>query len=96
MAAQVSFGFGGKGGREYLYVPMVAVGEDRDGHFVFVVTPTEQGLGTVARRAVEVQTLSNEDDNLEVTSGLVDGELVVTAGVSRIVDGQPVRLLGTN
>ena len=34
-------------------------------------------------------------EGLEIIEGLSDGELVVTAGVSRIVDGQKVRLLET-
>ena len=93
MAAEVGFRFGGTGGRERILVPSVAVGQDRQGNFAFVVEPTEEGFGKVHRRAVQVGEL--EGEGLEIVEGLSDGDLVVTAGVTRIVDGQKVRLLGT-
>ena len=94
MAADVELSFGQSGGREHLYVPAVSVAEDRQGRYVYVVVPMEEGFGQVGRRAVGVGELSST--GLEILDGLKDGELVVTAGVSRIVDGQKVRLLGAN
>jgi len=92
MAAEVELMFGG-GGRDRLYVPGAAVGEDQqDRRFVYVVEPGEEGLGQVRRREVEVVE-EPTSVGLEVTKGLADGELVVTAGVTRIEDGQKVRLL---
>lgn len=92
MAANVSFSFGGSG-RPVLFAPSVAVGADRDGHFVYVVETQGDGFGVVRRRVVQVG-----DDitaaGLEIVSGLEDGEEVVVRGVTRIVDGQKVRLLG--
>ena len=91
MAAEVTFRFGG-GGRERIYLPPVAVGENRQGQrFVFVVEPTEEGLGTARRRLVEVGEIDSR--GMEILEGLEEGERVVTAGVSRIADGQEVRLL---
>ena len=95
MAAEVGFRFGSRSARERIYVPMVAVGEDRQGRFVYVVEPTEQGFGKVRRRAVQVAG-EPVDETLEIASGLNDGEQVVTAGVTRIVDGQKVRLMGAD
>ena len=46
--------------------------------------------GRVRRQPVEVGALTEE--GLEVLSGVEEGDLVVTAGVSRIVDGQEVRV----
>jgi len=94
MAAEAGFRFGATGGRERMYVPPAAVGEDRQGRFVYVVEPTEEGFGQVLRREVRVGEIATE--GLEIIEGLSDGELVVTAGVTRIVDGQKVRLLGAN
>lgn len=90
MAAEVEFRFAGDGeGR--LLVPTVAVGEDRAGRFVFVFEPGADGLGTARRRAVELGSVSFED--IEITSGIREGETVITAGVRRIQDGALVRLL---
>ena len=93
MAAEADFRFGGRGGREQIYVPSVAVGEDRQGaRFVFVVAEDSAGTLRAQRRGVTIGALGDEG-LIEVKEGLADGELVVTAGVSRITDGQEVRLL---
>jgi RND family efflux transporter MFP subunit len=91
MAAEVAFRFTNPDKREHLLVPPVAVGEDRQGRFVFVVVPGEDGLGTTYRRAVKVGSLT--ENGLEILEGVDDGDIVVIAGVSRIADGQTVRLM---
>jgi RND family efflux transporter MFP subunit len=91
MAAEVSFALATEGPAERIIVPAVAVGEDRQGRFVFTVEPTDGGLGVAHRVAVTVGELTS--DGLEILSGLQEGDLVITAGVSRIVDGQRVKLL---
>lgn len=91
MAAEVSFRFETAGTQERLIVPPVAVGEDHRGRFTFVVEELEEGFGVARRREVRVGDLTSE--GLEILSGLVEGELVITAGVSRIKDGQRVKLL---
>lgn len=92
MAAEVGFRLGGKGGKEGFVVPPVAVGQDRKGRYVFVAQQTKPGLGVVRRRSVEIGELSSR--GLEVKSGLKDGDLLVTAGVSQIRDGLEVKLTG--
>lgn len=93
LAAEVEVVFGGESQgdveRRFL-LPPSAVGKDEQGTFVFVVEPTEPGFGKVHRKAVEVGDLTS--DGLEVTNGIDDGQRVVTAGVSKIRDGQRVRL----
>ena len=90
MAAEVEFRFAGDGeGR--LLVPTLAVGEDREGRFVFIFDPGSDDEGTVRRRAVEVSGASSE--GIEVLSGIREGERVITAGIRRIQDGLQVRLL---
>jgi RND family efflux transporter MFP subunit len=92
MAAEASFRFESAGTQERMIVPAVAVGEDRSGRFVFIIEPSgEEGLGVAKRRAVTVGELTPE--GLEILEGVEEDELVITAGVSRIVDGQKVRLL---
>lgn len=93
MAAEIAFLFETPGQREVYLVPPVAVGEDRDGRYVFVVEPGEPGQGIVRRRAVEVGDLTAE--GFEVFEGLSDGDRVVTAGLSKIEDGQVVRFQGS-
>jgi RND family efflux transporter MFP subunit len=91
MAATVAFAFEEEGSSGRFFIPPVAVAEDREGRFLFVLTPTEPGFGVVHRRAVTVGELTGR--GLEIMEGLTDGELVVIAGVSRIGDGLKVRVL---
>lgn len=88
MAAEVGFRFATKGSAGRILLSAVAVGEDREGRFVFVLEPQGEGRGTVRRQAVTVGELTAE--GLEVTSGVKDGDLVVTAGVRRLGDGETV------
>jgi RND family efflux transporter MFP subunit len=97
MAAEVSFRFSTAGRSGRILVSPVAVGEDRDGRFVFVLE-SKKGAGdgetstaVVRRRAVTVGELTG--DGLEIQSGLEDGELVVTAGVRRLSNGERVKAL---
>jgi RND family efflux transporter MFP subunit len=91
MAAQVAFRFESGGDADSIYLPPVAVGEDRDGRYVFVLeSSAEAGVGTVHRRSVEV----NEElapEGIRILSGVAEGEVVVTAGVRRLRDGQRVK-----
>lgn len=93
MAATVTFRFEPEDDKDRIFVPPVAVGEDREGRYVFVLQRGEGELATASRRGVEVGDLTPE--GIEVLGGLTDGELLVTAGVRRIQDGQQVRLLAS-
>lgn len=90
MAAEIELTFEGAEDKERFVVPPLAVGGDHEGKFVFLAEPTEEGFATVKRKAVQVGDLTSE--GLEVQTGLVDGDRLVTAGVSRLRDGQKVRL----
>ena len=91
MTADVTFRFESKERSERFFVPAVAVGEDRQGRFVFLVEPSEEGFGITQRRAVTRGELTS--DGMEILEGLKDGERVVIAGISRVSDGQKVKLL---
>ena len=91
MAAEVRFEFESTDRAERVIVPLVAVGEDRNGRFVFVVHRVDSVTGVVLRRPVTVGVLTL-DEGFEILEGLVDEELVVTAGISRITDSMRVSL----
>ena len=91
MAADVVFRFPTIGPAGQLVVPFVAVGEDRQGRFVFVLEPRDDGNWIARRRSVELAGPSAT--GLLVGAGLTAGELIATAGVRRLVDGQVVSLL---
>jgi RND family efflux transporter MFP subunit len=91
MAAEVVFNFEQAGQRGRILVPPEAVGQDHRGRFVFVVIPgDESGAGVVKRRNVEVGELTGQ--GLEITTGLVDGDQLVTAGLSFLEDGRRVKM----
>ena len=91
MAADVDF----TGSREADYagtvVPAVAVGEDDRGNYVYVLETDADARWFAKRRSVELGDLT--PSGLQIASGLSEGELIVTAGVRRIEDGQQVKLL---
>jgi len=71
-------------------LPAIAVGQDKGGNFVWVVAPQSDGMASVSRRGVEVGDLAGA--GLTIEEGLDVGELVATAGVSKLTEGQIVRL----
>jgi RND family efflux transporter MFP subunit len=95
MAADVSFQFADDGNRDRIFVPAYAVGEDRQGTFVFLLERgDENGVGVVRRLPVQVGSELMPEGRLEIVSGLAIGQRIVTAGVRRLTDGQRVKLLG--
>ena len=92
MAAMVSVNFESSDQKERYIIPTSAVMEDRQGRFVYIVepSPSEQGFGKIHRKNVEVGQLTG--DGLEILQGLKDGDRVVTAGMSRVIEGQKVRI----
>jgi len=92
MAANVALTISGGVFDAGMVVPFVAVGEDHRGRFVFVLEPTENEHWRVRRRSVEVG--GPVLDGVLIRSGLEEGELIATAGVRRLIDGQFVTLLG--
>ena len=95
MAAAVDVAFGNDEVPDRFILPAHAVGEDRVGRFVFVAEPAPDaaGLAVVHRRPVTVGAFAAS--GLEVLDGLAEGERVVVAGVSRLHDGDTVRLDAT-
>jgi RND family efflux transporter MFP subunit len=70
-----------------LVVPAEAVGRDLGGAYVFVV----DGNNISRKRDVEVGL--SDGTSVELTSGVKAGELVVTVGLFRLRDGDPVKIV---
>lgn len=90
MAAVVEMVFGEENGSPRFVLPGHAIGEDAAGRFVFVAEPAGDGLAVVRRRPVTVGAFAAA--GLEVEAGIEDGDLVVTAGIGRLLDGDTVQL----
>ena len=61
------------------------------GRYVFVLAPQGDGEALALRRQVDLGGLT--DDGITITSGVGDGDRVVTAGLSALADSQRVALL---
>jgi RND family efflux transporter MFP subunit len=88
MVATVRFELGER--KSTLTLPSNAVGNDAKTHFVYALVKAGDAY-TVKRKAVELGPLKG--DRFPVVKGVAAGELVATAGLSRLVDGMTVRLL---
>lgn len=78
---------GERGARERITVPLAAVTQADGRASVWVVDPATR---KVAPRAVEVGAY--REDGATVLTGLAPGEVVVTAGVHKLLAGETVRL----
>jgi multidrug efflux system membrane fusion protein len=93
MAAEVEFLLGAEKNEGRTRVPPEAVAEDREGRFVYVIESTGGDRARVHRRRVEVGEIGAE--GIAILSGLAEGDLIVTAGISRLKDGEEVLLLSS-
>ncbi len=92
MAAEVGFQFSFSKISNNVWVPLVAIGKDDSGTFVYVYESSADGdSGLVHKR--EVKTGVFTVNEVEIISGLKPGEKVITAGLSQIYEGLEVRLL---
>lgn len=96
MTAEVDFTFEGVGRTGYkgntIKVPVAAIHPDTGQNaYVFVYDPEQQ---VVNKR--QVQTENILDNQVLISSGLQDGEIIATAGVAFLRDGQQVSLLDTH
>ncbi len=92
MSADVVFRFEEPDKKMRIIVPPSSVGEDEKGRYVFIAVPGDDGTGTANKQVVTVGDLTGE--GLEVLEGIQDGDLIITAGVTRIHDKQKVKLIG--
>ena len=94
MAANISCQFEATDERERFIVLSHTVLEDLESgnRYVFIVEPIpeELGFGTIRKKEVTIGEITSE--GIEIFNGLVDGDLLVTAGVSRVSDGMKVKI----
>ena len=98
MAAEVAFRFRYQENGSTIFVPSVSVGEDRQGRYVFLLeeeSGTDGDTDIYITRKIPVTVGNISAEGIEIVQGLRGGELIVTAGVRRISDGQRVKLLDT-
>jgi len=90
MTAEVTFTFRNQSSSQKLIAPVDAVGEDSNGHFVYLLSKNNEGH-TAMKKAIQIGKLTNE--GFEVNEGLQQGDLVATAGISTLYDGRKVALI---
>lgn len=93
MSAVVGFDLGSKelkAKTKFFVVPSVAVGQDEKGKHVFKLKELEDGKAQIVRIPVVIGDLVS--GGIEIKKGLNSGDKVVTAGVSKIIDGDIVKL----
>ncbi len=73
-----------------LFVPPQAVLADAQGPYAFIAVPDGDGRARVEQRRVTIGQLTGA--GLEILSGLVTGDHLITAGMSKLQDGLVVRL----
>ncbi|WP_165789416.1 efflux RND transporter periplasmic adaptor subunit [Billgrantia endophytica] len=83
-----------------IWVPMAAVQRDGRSTFVYVAEPREDEADANGREArirrIDIELGDRRGEELEIREGLEPGMALVVAGMSRLQDGQAVRLLETH
>jgi len=79
-----------KGKQSIMRIPSSAAGSDKDGSFVYVLTPSNDNIYQAKRTNVKLGELT--DAGFEVLSGLSAGQYVAAAGLNNLRDGMEVRL----
>lgn len=91
MTADVKFTFVADDEKESIVVPAIAVCEDKNNRFVYIVKSVNGDTAIVHKKIVETGDFGPE--GIEITKGLEDGDLVVTAGISKLSEGMKVLML---
>lgn len=72
-----------------IFIPMDVVLKDANINYVFIVEKTEEGIGVIKRVEIKVGDITNK--GLEVLEGLSEGDELITAGMTKLEDGQQVK-----
>lgn len=75
--------------KQEISVPLPSVFYEKGNEFVWVIDTTTM---TVKKRQIETSTI-NKNGLLIINKGLTGNELIVTAGVSELVDNQKIKIL---
>ena len=91
LAAEVEFTQSNDDEENYFILPVTAVAHDEQGDFAFVLTSSESDKQAVVKKTyIKVKEIVQQ--GVRVTSGLNNGDSVVTAGVTVIRDGMTVKV----
>ena len=92
MAANITFDFNDstKTTDNALVVPVKAVGEDGNGNFVFLIISKDGKTGQVKKQVIEIGELTSS--GFKILDGLKSGDIIATAGLQSLLDGQEVKL----
>ncbi len=91
MAADVFFEFSNSDmTKGIIVVPAIAVGEDENGRFVFVIEEVDSGVAKVKKQFITLGELTSE--GFEVKTGLEFGQKIAVAGLQTLLDGQNVKI----
>lgn len=90
MSASARFDFHSALTKNSFVVPVYALMEDENGHYLYIVTDIVEGIGTIERRNVQRGELTT--NGIIIRNGVRSNLLVLTAGMSRVHEGQHVRI----
>lgn len=75
-----------------ILIPQSIISENAEGQqYVYVLTDFSNGVGTAVRSIVT--TGQSTDQDIEILSGLKDGDRVIVEGARRLKDGQRIKLI---
>jgi RND family efflux transporter MFP subunit len=89
VSAQVRLSNNEKQSQPSFFLPSNTVLKDITGHYVFVVNKHEQDIGEISRKKVVIGNLTGQ--GIEIFSGLVAGDHIVSAGMSKVSQGTLVK-----
>jgi RND family efflux transporter MFP subunit len=90
MSAAVRFDFQNENTKNSFVVPLHALMEDKKGHYLYIVENIISNVGKIKRCSVNRGELTS--DGIIITSGVGSKMKVLTAGMSRVHEGQKVRV----
>ena len=91
MATEVLFNFKTPEITNIITLPIIAVNEDISGEkYVYTIENLENKQGIVTKKKVTIGKIIN--NRIETLSGLNKNERVITAGASKVIVGQKVKL----
>jgi len=91
MSADVIFNFHTNEIKNAFFVPTVAVAHENEMDYVFVLTKASGDTAVVHKQNIKVGKIT--ENGFEVLEGVSEGQLIVTAGISKLTDGMKVKML---
>lgn len=90
MSVVVDFNKNNLGEKNKIFIPLDVVLKDTNTNYVFIVEKAGEGLGIVKKIKVKTGMITNK--GLEILDGLSVGDQLITAGMTKLEDGQKVKL----